>query len=120
MVGGVVINWIDGIGIDKLLDGHDRRAFDLDALQILIREQQILVLPELVAFDEAAPLQLVTSLGILGDHADAVAGVGIDQVEPDRGAVMARVVERHRTRHEGQTEVTPPDGTHGHQAALSG
>ena len=46
VVGGVVINRIDGIGIDELLDGHDRGAFDLDALHILIREQQVLIFPD--------------------------------------------------------------------------
>ena len=88
--------------------------------KILVAQQQILVLPELVAFDEIAALQLLPGLGILRDHADAVAGVGIDEVEPDRGPVMAGVVERHGAGDEGEAQVTAPDRSRGHQAALSG
>ena len=56
VIGSIVVDRVDGIGVDELLDGHHRRAFDLDAVEILVAQQQILVLPELVAFDEVAAL----------------------------------------------------------------
>ena len=96
MIGRVVVDRVDEIGVHEFLDGHHRRAFDLRAVQILVAQYEILVLAEFVAFDEAAALQLLASLGILCDDPDAVASVWIDQVEPDRSPVMARVIERHR------------------------
>jgi hypothetical protein len=57
-----------------------------------------LVLPEFVAFDEVAALHLFAGLGILRNHADAVAGLRIDQVEPDPRSVMPGVVEGYRVR----------------------
>ena len=80
----------------------------------------ILVLPELVPFDQIPALQLLLGFGILRDHADAVAGVGIDEIEPDRGPVVTRVVQRHGAGHEREPEVTAPDGPLCHQAAFSG
>ena len=56
------------------------------------RQQQILVLLELVAFDEIAALQLLPGLGILRDHPDPVAGLRIDQVEPDVRARSCRAL----------------------------
>jgi hypothetical protein len=84
---------------------------------ILVAHYEILILAELIAFDEAPALQLFTGFGILGDHPDTVAGIGIDQVEPDRGPIMPRIVKRHGARNECEAKVTPPDGTCGHQAA---
>jgi hypothetical protein len=120
VIDGVVVDRVDGIGVDELLDGHHRRAFDLHAVQIIIAQQQILVFPELVAFDQIAALELLSGLGILRDHADAVSRFGIDEVEADRGPVVAGVVEGHGAGNEGEPEVTAPDRTCGHQAALSG
>ena len=120
MIGSIVVDRVDRLGVDELLDGHHRRAFDLDAVEILVAQQQILVLPELVAFDQIPALQLLPGFGILRDHADAVAGLGIDEIEADRGPVVTGVVERDRAGHEGEAEVTAPDRARGHQAALSG
>ena len=36
VIGGVVVDRVDGIGVDELLDGHHRRAFDLHAVQIIV------------------------------------------------------------------------------------
>ena len=73
------------------------------------RQEQILVLPELVAFDKITALQLLPGLGVLRDHPDAVAGVGIDQVEPDVRPVMPGVEQRHRARDEGEAQMATPD-----------
>jgi len=51
-----------------------------------------LVLPELIAFDQVAAFQLFPGLGILRDHPDPVAGLWVDQIEPDPGPVMASVI----------------------------
>jgi hypothetical protein len=98
VVGGVVVDRIDGIGVDELLDGHHGRAFDLHAVQILVIQQEILVFSELIAFDQIAALELLSSFGILRDHADAVAGVRIDQMESEPGAVVARVQSYRRVQ----------------------
>jgi hypothetical protein len=47
----------------------------------------------------------------LGDHADAVAGVRIDQIEMNTAAIMLRAIERHWARDEREPEVAPPDRT---------
>ena len=52
-----------------------------------------MVLAELVAFDHIPAFQLFTGLGILRDHADPVACIWVDQVEPDPRPVMAGVVK---------------------------
>jgi hypothetical protein len=78
-----------------------------------------LIFPELVPFDQIPALQFLLCFGVLRDHEDAVAGVGVNEMEPDRRPVVTRVVQRHGTRHERE-QVTAPDGPLCHQAALSG
>ena len=106
--------------VDELLHRHHRGALDLDAVEILVGQQQVLVLLELVAFDEIAALQLLPGLGILRDHPDPVAGLRIDHVEPDVRAVVPGVEERHGAGHEREAEMTTPDRSGCHYAALSG
>src|SRR5262249_54254414 len=119
-IGCVVVDGIDGLGIDELLDRHHRRALDLHAVEVLIGEHQVVVLAEFVALDEIAALKLLPRLGILRDHADPVAGVRVDHVEPDAGPVMPRIPQRDGTGHEREAQMSPPDRARGHQAALSG
>ena len=119
-IGGIVVDRVDRRGVDELLDRHHRRAVDLDAVEVVVAQQQVFALPEFVAFDERAALQFLPGLAILRDHADAVAGLGIDEIEPDPGPVVPRVVEGHGAGHEGEAQVTAPDGSRGHQAARSG
>ena len=82
-------------------------------------EQDVLVFPELVAFDQIAALDLLLGLGVLRDHADAVAGLRIDQVEADRRPVVARVVEGDGAGDEREAQMAAPDRSQRHQAAQS-
>ena len=70
-----------------------------------------MVLLELVAFHEIAAGQLLPGLGVLGHHPDPVAGLGIDQVEADRVAIVLGAVEGDRTGDEGETQMAAPEGT---------
>jgi hypothetical protein len=71
------------IGVDEFLDGHHRGTLDFDAVEVLLRHDEVVILLELVALDEIAPLQLLPGFAIHRYHADAVAGLRIDQVEAD-------------------------------------
>ena len=119
-VGGVVVDRVNRRSVDELLDRHHRRAVDLDAVEVVVAQQQVFALPEFVAFDERTALQFMSRLGVLRDHADAVAGLGIDDIEPDPCPVAARVVEGHGAGDEGEAQVTAPDGSRRHQAARRG
>ena len=120
VIGGIIVDRVDRRGVDELLDRHHLRAVDFDAVEVVVAQQQIFALAEFIAFDERAALQFLPGLAVLRDHADAVAGLGIDEIEPDSGPVVAGVVEGHGAGHEGEAQVATPDGSCGHQAARSG
>lgn len=96
--GGVIIDRVDCRGLDELFDRHYRRALDLDAIKIVVAQEKVFALAEFVTFDERAALQFIPGLAILRDHADAVAGVRIDQMESEPGAVVARVQSYRRVQ----------------------
>jgi hypothetical protein len=63
-VAGIEVDRVDRRGVDELLHRHHRRAFYLDAVEVVVSEQKILVFPELVAFDQIAPLEFLSSFSV--------------------------------------------------------
>jgi hypothetical protein len=102
--------------VDKLLYRHNGGAFDLDAVEVVVTQQKILVFPKLVAFDQVPAFQLLAGFSIRRDHLDSVASLRIDHIEPDRGPVMPGVPERDGAGDEGEAQVTPPDRACGHSS----
>src|ERR1700733_1143081 len=91
-----------------------RRAIVRSRCAITTRDSAVLPVLAIASRSERTALQFMCCLGVLRDHADAVAGLGVDEIEPDAGPIVARVVKGHGTRDEGEAQVTTPDGSRGH------
>src|SRR5579883_2032536 len=96
---------------------HQRAAaFDAHTLEVLVTQDQVMILLEFVAPYQVASLDRVLVLGVHRDHADAMPGIRVDEVEVQVGSLVMRGVERDRARDQGQAQLTAPNRPQlGHQ-----
>ena len=79
-----------------------RVDFELHRVELLLVEQDIFALGHLEALHQLAARDLFAGAGVDGLHADAVVGLGVDQVEADGFRFRGRRPQRDRTGHERQ------------------
>jgi hypothetical protein len=85
--------------VDILLYRHQRWVFDSHILQVFVVQQDIGVLLEFITFDWVAAENLFSGAGIPRDQPVAIAGLGIDKVEPDAAPIMLGADQRDRARY---------------------
>ena len=96
-----------------------RVEFELHrASSFVLVEQHVLVLRDLEALHQVRALDRLAGAGIDGLHADAVVGVGIDQVEVHVGGTLGGRVERHRAGHQRQPQMAFPTSAASPGAAM--
>jgi hypothetical protein len=71
-------------------------------VELLLVEQHVLALRYFEALDQVAARDLFAGAGVHGLHADAVVGLGVDQVEADGFRFRRRRPQGDRTGHERQ------------------
>src|SRR6185295_1724489 len=106
-VGVVVVDRVDLLEVHELLDVDRAGLLRLDCLELLRRDRHVLVGADLVALDDLLVGDLVTARGVDPLLADALPGLGVDLVEPDR---LARdsAVQLHRDVDQPEADRTAP------------
>src|SRR5262249_34925285 len=101
----------------ELGDVDHPRRLALERLQLLLRELDVLVLAELVALDQRAPLHHLVAGGADLLLADAAAALLVELVERDATGRRGRE-HLDRDRDQAERDVGRPDGMSRHQSLL--
>jgi hypothetical protein len=98
VVGAVGIDRVDVAGVDEAVDVHGLGGLDLDLVQLLGRDDDVLVLLELVALHQVGAVDLA-QLGVMVLLLHAVQRVLVQKVEGDLPRRRRRRGEKlHRAR----------------------
>ena len=111
--GVVPVQPVDVVLVDELVDRDGLGAFQLHLVEVGVVEQDVFVLGHLIAAHQVAALDR-PGVRIGRHHADAIVGVGIDQVKPHVVRAGRRRVEGHRTGDQRQLQMSLPGGAGGH------
>lgn len=114
VIRGVLIDDVNGTGVDESLDVHRVIGFDPDAFQIRILDDDVFLVFVFVALHEVRTLD-EAELRIDGLHVDPVMGVLVKLIEGNALACAGGGVKPHRTAHETQSDIALPTcpGCHG-------
>src|SRR5215475_13848403 len=108
VVRAVQIEFVDLFLRHELIDLDRAFAFDRDRLEFLGIDLEVLVLTDLVAFDDVIGVDFFFAVGIDLAVFDPMTGLFVDLMEADFFALRRRGEERDRTRDQRQLEVALP------------
>src|SRR5262245_34289906 len=108
VVRAVQIEFVDRFLRHELIDLDRAFAFDRDRLEFLGIDLEVLVLTDLVAFDDVIGVDFFFGVGIDLAVFDPMTGLFVDLMEADFFALRGRGEERDRTRDQRQLEVALP------------
>ena len=119
VVGRVLVDHVDLVGVDEGLDVQGVVGLELHRLEVLVLDDDVLLVLVLVALHQVRALDQ-PELGIDRLHVDPVVGVLVQLVEADPLVRAGRRVEPHRAAHQAQLQITLPARSRRHCGLLRG
>jgi hypothetical protein len=107
-IGGIEIDRIDLVTIDKAVEVDDLRRFDLQVFQLVVADRDIAPALVLVALDDLIAVDDLAGLGVDELLRHTIAGLAVQLVEPDALGLGRRRHQVDRAGHQRQAQEPVP------------